>query len=550
MQKMKNKLFQAAIYVRLSDEDGDFSILKKSESNSISNQKQMLYNFVKNKPDIMVIKEYSDDGYTGTNFERPGFQAMMEAVRSGIINCIIVKDLSRFGRDYVEVGRYIEKIFPQLGIRFISVNDSYDSITNEWNIVLPIQNLMNDSYSKDISMKTRSNLEIMRKEGDFIGSFPVYGYLRSSQNKHKLEVDNDAAKIIQDIFKWKISGFSADAIAKRLNALGILSPMEYKKSIGSRFQSSFKTGVQAKWSHNTVRRILKNEIYTGVLVQGKVTTPNYKVKKRITKEKEDWVRVEGTHEPIIARPQFDLVQQLLEEDTRAAKKEYGVYLYSGKIFCADCGGTITRKVVKAKDKIYTYYICSTHKKDKKLCTSHKIKEEMLNKAVLATIQAQISVILNIEKTMQDIEALSWEKREIEKIESNIRFQRALIEKNNKLTLDIYTDLKEGMIDETEFYMFKEEFSTRIQQAQSAIKKYQETKNAIIQGLSNQQSWLAQFRKYANIKELDRKVITNLIEKIYVFENEEIEVVFRQKDQLYHLLEFIENHKSSVSEEAV
>ena len=139
MQKMKNKLFQAAIYVRLSDEDGDFSILKKSESNSISNQKQMLYNFVKNKPDIMVIKEYSDDGYTGTNFERPGFQAMMEAVRSGIINCIIVKDLSRFGRDYVEVGRYIEKIFPQLGIRFISVNDSYDSITNEWNIVLPIR---------------------------------------------------------------------------------------------------------------------------------------------------------------------------------------------------------------------------------------------------------------------------------------------------------------------------------------------------------------------------------------------------------------------------
>lgn len=541
--------YQVAIYLRLSKEDGDFSSSsgKKAESDSISNQRELIGNYMKEHPELELVDEFCDDGYTGTNFDRPDFIRMMEAVKGKRVNCIIVKDLSRFGREYIEAGNYIEKIFPQLGIRFIAINDHYDSAaTNSQadGIILPFKNLINDSYSRDTSIKVRSHLDVKRRQGEFIGNFAVYGYLKDPEDKNHLVVDEYAAKVVQDIYQWKIEGLSPDKIAERLTKKGIASPMEYKKARGSRYACAFKTGSQARWSHVAVRRILQNEVYTGVLTQGKRTTPNYKVKKSIYKAESEWARVENTHEAIISRKKFDLVQQLLREDTRVSPDGDTVYPYSGRIFCGDCKEAAVRKSVSTGGRKYTYYVCSANKANRSVCSKHSIREDILDAAILATVQAHIKVILDMDQALQQIEALAWEKRELKKIEANIAMQQAVIDKNSALRIGIYEDLKEEIITKEEFLTLKEEFTERIREAERSIKQYEQDKSSILAGFHDQQGWLAQFRQYKNISEITRKVVVNLIERINVFEGQQIEVVFKQKDQFAGICAFLESQKKT------
>lgn len=277
-KEKKNKGIRAAAYLRLSIEDGD-----KAESNSIGNQRELIQNFVAERPELHLVGEYADDGYTGTNFERPGFTQMMEDIQSDKINCIIVKDLSRLGRNYIEMGKYLERIFPMMGIRFIAINDNYDNANTESSdsdsIVVPFKNLLNDSYCRDISIKVRSQLDIKRRKGEFIGGYAVYGYSKDEQNKNRLVVDEYAADIVRSIYRRKLEGMSANSIADQLNSEGVLAPSEYKRLCGLNYHSGFKTGTHAKWQAIQVLRILKNEVYTGTMVQGKRQKINYKIKK-------------------------------------------------------------------------------------------------------------------------------------------------------------------------------------------------------------------------------------------------------------------------------
>lgn len=278
--KEKNKDIRAAAYLRLSIEDGD-----KAESNSIGNQRELIRDFVAERPELHLVGEYADDGYTGTNFERPGFTQMMEDIKSGKINCIIVKDLSRLGRNYIEMGKYLEQIFPMMGIRFIAINDNYDNANTESSdsdsIVVPFKNLLNDSYCRDISIKVRSQLDIKRRKGEFIGGYAVYGYSKDEQNKNRLVVDEYAADIVRSIYRRKLEGMSANSIADQLNSEGVLAPSEYKRLCGLNYHSGFKTGTHAKWQAIQVLRILKNEVYTGTMVQGKRQKINYKMHAEI-----------------------------------------------------------------------------------------------------------------------------------------------------------------------------------------------------------------------------------------------------------------------------
>ena len=329
------KIYHAAIYVRLSKEDGDVATAGKRESNSISNQKDLIKNFLKDKKDIVVVSERVDDGYSGSNFERPAFQMMLEDIKKGIVDCVVVKDLSRFGREYIDAGKYIERLFPALGVRFIAVNDHYDSLEGKSQadeIVIPFKNLINDAYCRDISIKIRSHLEVKRKNGEYIGAFTPYGYQKDSDNKNKLVIDAYAAGIVKEIYRMKLSGMSQTAIANALNKQGVLSPMEYKHSLGIRIQDNFKTHEQAEWSAMSVKRILENEVYTGTLVQGKRTTPNHKVKKLMKKPETDWVRIEKNHEAIVSEREFALVQRLLGIDTRTSPNEEKVYPLKTPIF--------------------------------------------------------------------------------------------------------------------------------------------------------------------------------------------------------------------------
>lgn len=289
----------------MSREDGD-----KAESDSITNQRDFLLAFLSSHPEIKLHTVRINYGYSGVNYDRPDFISMMEAVKNKEVNCIIVKDFSRLGRNFIETGKYIEKIFPFMGVRFISVNDDYDSTrprTSSDNLIVPVKNLMNDAYCRDISVKIRSHLDIKRKKGQCIAPFAVYGYRKSEENHNQLIVDEEAAAVVRGIFKQKLEGYSAQAIADRLNEQDILSPMEYKCFNGSRYKSAFRQKESALWTAVAVLRILKNPVYVGTLVQGKRSTPNYKVKKLFDVPQEQWITVMDSHEAVISKEMFENV---------------------------------------------------------------------------------------------------------------------------------------------------------------------------------------------------------------------------------------------------
>lgn len=273
---MPDRIWNAAEYTRLSRDDGD-----KAESNSITSQKEIIRDYVRRHPEFVIVKEYADDGYSGVNFERPGFKQMMEDIKAKKIDCVICKDLSRFARNYIDAGRYLEKIFPFMGVRFIAINDNYDSCGEKAQsdaLIVPFKNLINDAYCRDISVKIRSQLDIKRKMGDFIGAFAPYGYRKDEANRNRLVVDEEAARTVELIFRLRIQGLCNSAIADRLNSMGILSPMEYKQAQGFNYSCGFRSNEQAQWSPMLVKRILSNEIYIGTLIQHKSGTPNHKIK--------------------------------------------------------------------------------------------------------------------------------------------------------------------------------------------------------------------------------------------------------------------------------
>lgn len=261
---LNTEVYDADVYLRLSKEDGD-----KEESDSITNQRELILEFLKSKEDIRIHAVRVDDGYSGVNFERPAFRQMLEDIKTGKVNCVVTKDLSRFGRNHIEVGKYIEKIFPYLGVRFIAINDNYDSLTNDAqtnNIIIPFKNLINDAYCRDISIKIRSNLEVKRKKGDFVGPFAPYGYQKSEEDKNKLEIDEEAAEVVRSIFQMYLQGSNAYKIAEKLNKKNILTPMDYKKENGSAFYTGFKKNLKSQWTHMHVLRILGNPVYTLSLI--------------------------------------------------------------------------------------------------------------------------------------------------------------------------------------------------------------------------------------------------------------------------------------------
>lgn len=548
-------VYKAADYLRLSKEDGDFSVSpQKQESNSISSQRDLIKQFVEGFPDIHLTAEFCDDGYTGTNFVRPDFKKMMESVKAGEINCIIVKDLSRFGRDYIESGRYIEKIFPEMGVRFIAINDHFDSARSNSNdnIILPFKNLINDSYSRDISVKVRTNLEIKRRRGEFIANFAVYGYARDPQDKSKLIVDECAAAVVRDIFRRRIEGISAQKIAVRLNEHGVLSPMEYKRSNGSNYSTKFKTNYQANWSAVSIVRILTNPVYTGALIQGRRTTPNYKVKKSIQKDESEWARVDNAHEAIIPMTEFNLIQELQRTPTRSGAGIESAYPLSGKVCCGSCGKPVKRLSVCSGGKKYAYYNCpdaaasSTQRNAQPrspeiqdICESCRISEKELETAVLATLQAQIGVILDMDHALAQADALQWERREYQRLETQILAQEGIIEKNNRLKAGIYEDLRDGLISNEEYDTLKQQFVLRIQDAENVTARLNRECADVKESLTTQQDWLSQFRDYRNLTSLSRSVIVHLVEHITLYPKKEITVSLRHKDQFSGIMEFLE-----------
>ena len=533
----ESKVYRAALYVRLSKEDGD-----KEESDSIVNQKDLIRAFLADKPDIHICAECVDDGYSGANFDRPSFKRMIRDIEAGRIDCVVVKDLSRFGRNFVEAGRYIDQIFPALGIRFIAVNDNYDSIngrTSSDKILIPFKNLINDAYCRDISIKVRSQLEIKRKKGDFIGSFAVYGYWRDPSDQHKLVVDEYAAAVVRDIFRWKLEGASQQRIADRLNGRGELSPMEYKRFCGLQYKSGFHVKPKAKWTAVAIGRILRNEFYVGTLVQGRRTTPNHKVKKTIQKPSEEWVRVEDSHPAIVEKEDFLAVGRLLMQDTRVAPKEETVYLFSGLAFCGDCRQNMVRNSVCRNGKTYVYYICGNNRTNK-ACSSHRISEAALTEAVFLSLKEHIANILDVERVLQYIETLPIHREEVQKADAQLVKKQEEISRYSRLKKTLYESLSDGLIDKEEYLELKSGYDMKIADAKAASEKLKEELEGLLQNRTGTSLWIERFKKYQNITELTRHIAVTLIERILVFEDSRIEIRFRYQYDYERALELIRN----------
>lgn len=531
----QGKQYLCASYVRLSQDDGD-----KEESNSIVNQKSLIRDFMHKHPEYTLVREYADDGYSGVNFDRPAFQEMMDDVKAGRINCIIVKDLSRFGRNYIETGKYLEQVFPFLGVRFIAINDNVDtgrSQTDAEQFVLPFKNLFNDSYCKDISTKVRSQLAIKRKNGDFVGSFACYGYMKDPADHNRLIIDPEAAEIVRSIFTWKIQGLSAERIADKLNSQGIPCPMEYKRGQGLKVSTNFRTNDRAKWSPVTVLRILKNEVYVGVTTQGKVTTPSYKIKRLVEKPESEWDRVEGTHEAIITQDVFDAVQALMLRDTRISPNKEKVYLFSGFLCCADCKLNMTRRIRRYKDKGYAYYSCAGYRRGSG-CTSHIISEKLLYDAVLAAIQQQFKLVLEMERLLKYAQELPDDPNSLHRFEVQLAKLDDEIRHNQDMKLRLIENLNEGILSREEYLELSAIYDARIRDGRMAIKNVEAERNGF-KDLPLESEWLTSFKKHPAITSLDRVLLAELVSIIEVHEDKRITVHFKFDDQIRRVVDYLE-----------
>ena len=538
MLNTQKKIWNATLYLRLSRDDGD-----KEESNSITGQRELLRDYISQRPELREYAVRIDDGFSGSTFDRPSFQKMIEDVKAGRTDCIIVKDLSRFGRNYLDAGEYIEKIFPFLGVRFIAVNDNYDSLGDKKasdDLIIPFKNLINEAYCRDISVKIRSQLEIKRKNGQFLGSFAAFGYLKDEQDKNKLVVDQYAADIVRDIFKWKLEGVSPQDIADALNRLGVLSPMEYKRSLGMKFTTSFKTNAKAVWSAGTVIRILKNPIYTGVLVQGKETTPSYKVHKRIIKDESEWTVIEDSHEAIISKIDFDSVQKVLKCDTRRSPGGKAVGLFSGMIFCGDCGASMVRKTVPAGEKKYVYYVCSAHKQDKS-CSPHRMRDVALEEIVLDSVKQHIREVIDMSELLTITDTAPLRTAQAQKVQRQLDKKHEEYEKLQKLLMSLYENLTEGIIDREEYTRLKASFTARADEAEKQMDALRENLREI-QNHGTENAWMNEFTKRQGLTALDRAVVVALIDKILIHSNDVVEIIYRWQDEFAWQLDILRSSR--------
>lgn len=549
MSKTVDRIYHAAIYVRLSKEDGDVASAAKAESNSISNQKNLIKDFLKGKDDIIVVSERVDDGYSGSNFERPGFQMMMEDIKRGIVDCVIVKDLSRFGREYIDSGKYIERLFPALSVRFIAVNDHIDSKEESGrdDIVVPFKNLMNDAYCRDISIKIRSHLEVKRKNGEYIGAFTPYGYKKDENDRNRLVPDLYAAGVVKDIFRMKLHGMSQTAIAESLNRQGVLSPMEYKHSLGIRIQDNFKTHEQAEWSSMSVRRILENEVYVGTLIQGRHSTPNHKIKKIVDKPKEEWIKIEDSHEPVISRREFAIVQRLLGMDTRTSPNEDEVYVLSGLAVCADCGAPMIKRNVPAGGKVYSYYICSKNAATKE-CGTHRIPKEKLENLVFEVLQTHIANVLDTGRILEYINTVPFQELEIKELERRKEAKEREIERCRELRDMLYEDLKDGIVSKEDYAELYEGYNNKRKTVEEAVRKLSHEIRNVLEAKTDKYEWLRYFKEYQNISRLSRMAAVELIDRVRVFDKNHVEIDFNFQDCFQSALRQIQSAGCTVCPE--
>ena len=522
----EEKIWKAGLYLRLSREDD----VVKNESDSISSQRALLNKFVAQNPDIQIDDFYIDDGYSGTNFDRPDFQRMLAKIKTGDIVCVIVKDLSRFGRNTIESSNYIEIIFPILKVRFISLLDNVDTFLDPNSVnglLVPFKNIMNDEYVRDLSIKVKTAQKSYMRQGLFIGAFACYGYEKSKEDRHKLVVDAEASQVVKTIYKMFLNGDSLNAIARFLNDNEILTPFEYKKSKGYKYKNP-NQGKYHVWTSSTVQRILSNQMYVGDMVQGTRGTISYRNHKIIKKSSEEWCIVPNTHEPIISREDFEKVRLRLEENKTKFIKPFRTYILRGLVRCGDCGKVLQTCICNEKSLLGKYYYrCPTYMMTKgKICTKHSIRNDVLEKLVFDIVKKYIDISVNIQHIIQIINLKK------SNVSSNIEKEHIKLDnelKSLKESLNIlYIKFKSGEMTENDYLKRRDDTTQKITLLENQLIAICSNINKNVEIENNK--FITAFAKYKGFTSLTKEMADELIKRILIYDNKHIEVEFNFQDE--------------------
>ena len=545
------RTWKVALYIRLSREDDD----DKAESYSVTSQREILKEYLKQHPDMELYDIYIDDGWSGTNFDRPDFQRMIADIKARRVTCVVVKDLSRFCRNAVDGGYYLDNVFVSLQVRFIAINNCLDTFSDNMNaatrcISVGVQNVINESVAATTSVNVRGTLNVNRKKGQFIGSFPAYGYAKSPDDHHQLIIDEESAAVVRQIYAWFIAGKSIIGIAKELNERGIPNPSMYKRLKGMKYRHPAGASNDGLWPDSSVRRILTNEMYIGNMVQGKNTTISYKIKKCRAIPKEEWIIVAGTHEPIIEKDTFYQAQALFNKNIRKPPAKSEVDLFSGLVRCADCHRIMNKKTNQHSYGTYHYYRCSTARKMKKsACGNHTIRIDKMQHTVMVTIQKMVELAVQMSEALSKINRDPQRVKESDHLRQSLETLTSQREKEYRMQLDLYPDWKSGVITQQEYLALKANIAEKIAVLDTKIENVKKTLDAYAHGIDDENAFITAFKKYENFTELTRGMLVELVDEILVHDNASIDVHFKFADAYQQVVAYIELNKESVQKPA-
>lgn len=543
----ESNYFSTAIYVRLSIENSG----KDDDGDSIANQISFCKAFLAEHTDLKLYGIYEDNGEKGTNFDRPEFKRMMDDIRSGKVKCVLVKDLSRFGRDYIEAGEYLEKIFPFMGIRFISITDGYDSLTcddAEGALMIPLKNMINDVYAKDISRKIITSFRARQEKGEFLPAFAPYGYVKSKEVAYRYEIDQETAPYVRMIYEWKADGVSHNEICKRLNEMGAVTPARRKVDLGIWRAEKYKNTV---WFGRTIIDILKNPTYTGCIVYGRIPKSLYEGIKMHRAPEEEWRYVPDAHEPIISQELFDKVQKMFADraktfkvkmDKNAPLRELVTNHFKGKIYCGDCGKRM--RFVKPTDRRYpvdqdhAVYVCGGYlDSGYSRCSRHSIRYPVVAEAVLAAIKVQLNFALKQEQLIRQMRGSVREKNLIDKYVGQINYLSQELKKINGKRENLFENFAEDILDEAEYQFAKKKYDDEAAEIEKKLTVERAKKTQLDDVLSLSNEWLGAIHKAEDITEIDSDLVKHLVSSVKVFEDNrvEVELNFAEQRNIFNLI---------------
>lgn len=542
--KAQERVYKTGLYVRLSVLDSG-----KKDSDTVESQEAILRKFIEGNPSFQLVSVYIDNGQTGVNFDRDEFERLLSDVRSGRVDCIVVKDLSRFGRNYIEAGEYLETILPFMGVRFIAITDRYDNIDPASSDILTmhLKNLVNDIYARDISHKICPVLRSKQERGEFIGNWAAYGYIKSEEDKHCIVVDEETAPVVRDIFLWRSMGHSYQNITKMLRDRNVPSPSQYRYAKGI---IKDKRLAQAPWRIQAIKNILSNEVYLGHMVQGRHPKALWQgQEKQVNIPKEQWVIVRDTHEPIIEKELFAAVQainQRVSEQYWEKKKRFDHIqntenILKGLVYCGDCGTKLTRyknvrenKHKEPKYHVWYNYICPVHATAADCCSFISISEQDLLVAVFEVIKAQFIVALDVEKRMKQARYRSTVSAEKMELQTGIAKVNTELERVKHHRETLYFDYADRLMSESDYLYSQKRYEDKEAALRDEISKLKERERVLRAEKTEENPWLKAFLRFQEQPFLTRSMAEELIDSIIVHSKTSVTVNLRFADEFQKL----------------